>query len=174
VSKNEVALRAYNQTDASTQQALLSYMPEAPVPGLDNIQDILGQGFNGVQAGLAQWGAKVQTNNDHIADMAADKSDLLAKLSSWPADGSKKEVKYTTYDDAGNPTEHTESLTKDEALALSGQLEEQSTKFRSMSEADTQRLQDLYQQYQQLLTLMSNISALENSTAKSIIGNLRA
>ncbi len=131
-----------------------------------------------VERELHGYFEEAQERISQTQDARTDYAELVGMLADWPDDGSTQPFTYrdvVIHDDGTTTvTEKTVELTKERALALATQLQAQIDNMSEFSAGDSFRLQKMAQDYQQCLTILTNILKQQDESLRGIAGNVRA
>jgi hypothetical protein len=132
-------------------------------------------GLVGLEGDLEVKARDLEGKNKLADEIRTDLTELRTELADWPDDGSKRAFSWTEVKADGTIVKHeNELLTKDQAKALMGNLEESLSSVRDMTETAKFDLQKNLQDYQQALQTFSGILKDSHEQMMRTIANLKA
>jgi hypothetical protein len=169
---------------SATVSAAYSATQEAAVLGAGSDAQIQAQrdsyfaGIGAVEKELQTYFTEVKERQQVAAEARTDQAELVEMLSSWPDDGSSESFTYREIkvSDDGElvVTEKTVQLTKEQALGLLQSLELQGSTIGEITAMDGFKLQKMTQDYQEGMTILSNILKQQDETLRGTIQNVKA
>ncbi len=145
------------------------------------LEDTLNAGLDQIHADMADFAVKLKNRIDTKTQMGTDKENIQAALdnpaefgpgeqtfrvTTWDGEKGQPKVEYIKAD----PSTDAGKTTLGDAKA---KISDTMTMVQVLNEQDSLKIQNLAQDEQRMITLLSNLSKLNHDTLKSIIGNIR-
>jgi len=139
--------------------------------GADLAQQSILFAMGGLEGRLQEYAMNVHNRVQLGNEIRTDLSEIKQMINDdkWP-----QEFTYYVVDKDGKVSQKTEIInSKTDAESLANTIDTQLKNLRDVTELEQQDLQQLLQRYQETMQMLSNIIALFDKTADSIVSNLR-
>lgn len=147
--------------------------------GNGEVTDIMVRIMGGVEDKTAQFAVDLQGKLNAKAEIRTQATELGDMITHWPEDAATQHFTWTSYDVDPNTgkvttTQHSEDLTKDDALQLQKNMQAQLDTLSDVTQMQQVELQDKYQAQQEAMSTLSEILRSMHDTMKNTIANVKA
>lgn len=178
----KAALSTYTSALTTTATNLQSTANRSVVRGsgtTGEVTDIMVRVMGRVEDSVAEFAKDLQGKLNIKADLRTTATELGQMISEWPEGTKTQKFTWTSYEvdsDTGRikSTQHSEDLTKEQAVDLQKQLQAQLDTVSDITQMQQYELQNKYQAQQEAMSTLSEILKSMHDTMKATIANVKA